>query len=566
MKSPFIDFPISETEANEAIKEIYNDIKFKSPFLNSAETDTVVEELEWEGEELVDEEEGELDVVESEVQSEEEDTSAIATEPLRVPEKNPIPFAPLPPSGSFWPIVTTHSKGREVAFQGADKKYRGTLGRRFLASRTDGGRYHCGCDLWANDKDPIVACEDGTIVNFYHFYRSTYALLVEHSNIVVNYGEVHKDSLTASNLKVGDRVKAGQVIALVGKMYSSSMLHFETYIKGTRSNKRFMVGGTAPKELLNPTRYLLFLQNQGLQGKSASRANGGSGTRVPSPKNWAKAIEQNRYYASKVPWSQHQYAINDLLLKATGKSNVSLGEEAFAEAVAAWQLQNGFSQKDADGIIGPNTWKKMQVVLGIKANIPIQSSISSGSPDKSIVSKILQYTGVIEKYSTLYKINPNIVRGIIAAESGGNALSGKGNSGYKGLMQAERTEDQLQPDVSVKTGIDKFIKFRDKTLNPWLVQQGIEHTFHDFKKLGVPGDRLDAWTAALGWQPLLNRQGTTWRKLDGATQAGVIDSTSARALMLAQASVIKRPVVEWDSGDITVGFDAGRWAALTDRQ
>jgi len=105
-----------------------------------------------------------------------------------------------------------------------------------------------------------------------------------------------------------------------------------------------------------------------------------------------------------------------------------------------------------------------------------------------------------------------------------------------------------------------------KRARAWLVQQGIEHTFHDFKKLGVPGDRLDAWTAALGWQPLLNRQGTTWRKLDGATQAGVIDSTSARALMLAQASVIKRPVVEWDSGDITVGFDAGRWAALTDRQ
>jgi arsenate reductase (glutaredoxin) len=105
-----------------------------------------------------------------------------------------------------------------------------------------------------------------------------------------------------------------------------------------------------------------------------------------------------------------------------------------------------------------------------------------------------------------------------------------------------------------------------KRARAWLAQQGIEHTFHDFKKLGVPGDHLDAWTAALGWQPLLNRQGTTWRKLDGATQAGVIDSASARALMLAQASVIKRPVVEWDSGEITVGFDAGRWAALTDRQ
>jgi murein DD-endopeptidase MepM/ murein hydrolase activator NlpD len=473
MKSPFIDLPIPESEAYNEINGMYDEIKFKSPFLDSGETEAATngEEMKWQGEDLVDEEENELDLHEGEVDLEEEDTASV--EPLRVPENNPVPFAPVPPPGSFWPIITAHSKGREVAFQGADKKYRGTLGRRFLASRTDGGRYHCGCDLWANDKDPIVACEDGTIVNFYHFYRSTYALLVEHSNIVVNYGEVHKDSLTANNLKVGDKVKAGQVIALVGKMYSSSMLHFETYIKGTRSNKRFPVGGTAPKELLNPTRYLLFLQNQGLQGKSASRPAVVSGTRAPSAKNWAKAIEQNRYYGSKVPWIQHQYAINDLLLKAIGKSNVSLGEEAFAEAVAAWQLQNGFSQKDADGIIGPNTWKKMQAALGMKANIPSQPSISSGSPDKSIVSKILQYTGVIEKYSSLYKINPNIVRGIIAAESGGNTLSGKGKSGYKGLMQAERTEDQLQPEVSVKTGIDKFIKFRDKTLNPWLAQQGI---------------------------------------------------------------------------------------------
>jgi arsenate reductase len=105
-----------------------------------------------------------------------------------------------------------------------------------------------------------------------------------------------------------------------------------------------------------------------------------------------------------------------------------------------------------------------------------------------------------------------------------------------------------------------------KRARAWLAQQGVEHAFHDFKKQGVPGECLDVWIAALGWQPLLNRQGTTWRKLDGATQASVSDAASARALMLVQASVIKRPVVEWDSGDITVGFDAGRWAALAERQ
>ncbi|MES2958430.1 MAG: arsenate reductase [Pseudomonadota bacterium] len=105
-----------------------------------------------------------------------------------------------------------------------------------------------------------------------------------------------------------------------------------------------------------------------------------------------------------------------------------------------------------------------------------------------------------------------------------------------------------------------------KRARAWLAGRGVVHDFHDFKKLGLPSARLDAWIAAVGWQPLLNRQGTTWRKLESATQANVVDAASARALMLAQNSVVKRPVVEWDDGRITVGFDAERWAASVDRQ
>ena len=93
----------------------------------------------------------------------------------------------------------------------------------------------------------------------------------------------------------------------------------------------------------------------------------------------------------------------------------------------------------------------------------------------------------------------------------------------------------------------------------WLVGRGIGHVFHDFKKQGVPPDRLDAWLASTGWQTLLNRKGTTWRKLDATTQAGAADAQGARALMLAQPSVIKRPVVEWPDGRITVGFTAGNF-------
>ena len=100
-----------------------------------------------------------------------------------------------------------------------------------------------------------------------------------------------------------------------------------------------------------------------------------------------------------------------------------------------------------------------------------------------------------------------------------------------------------------------------KRARAWLAGQGADGRFHDFKKFGVPADALDAWIAALGWERLVNRQGTTWRKLDDATRAAVVDAASARALMLAHPSVIKRPVVAWPDGGFTVGFDAEAFAA-----
>jgi Spx/MgsR family transcriptional regulator len=100
-----------------------------------------------------------------------------------------------------------------------------------------------------------------------------------------------------------------------------------------------------------------------------------------------------------------------------------------------------------------------------------------------------------------------------------------------------------------------------KRARDWLAAHGVAYHFHDFKKAGVPADRLRAWVEAAGWERVLNRQGTTWRKLDAGRQASVVDAASAQALMREQASVIKRPVVEWDDGRITVGFDAQDWQA-----
>ena len=100
-----------------------------------------------------------------------------------------------------------------------------------------------------------------------------------------------------------------------------------------------------------------------------------------------------------------------------------------------------------------------------------------------------------------------------------------------------------------------------KRARAWLATQGVAYRFHDFKKAGVPADALARWADAVGWETLLNRQGTTWRKLAEAEKAAVTDQDAALRLMQAQASVIKRPVVEWADGEVTVGFDAAAWGA-----
>ncbi len=101
-----------------------------------------------------------------------------------------------------------------------------------------------------------------------------------------------------------------------------------------------------------------------------------------------------------------------------------------------------------------------------------------------------------------------------------------------------------------------------KKARAWLTAQGVDYEFHDFKKLGVPEAQLDAWIDAVGWEKLLNRKGNTWRGLDAATQSGAVDSVNTRQLILLHSSVVKRPVVKWSDGQITVGFDADAWKPL----
>jgi len=93
----------------------------------------------------------------------------------------------------------------------------------------------------------------------------------------------------------------------------------------------------------------------------------------------------------------------------------------------------------------------------------------------------------------------------------------------------------------------------------WLEGHGVAYAFHDYKTAGIDPATLGNWVAALGWEVLLNRAGTTFRKLPDADRAD-LDAGKAVALMLAQPSMIKRPVLDVD-GTLLVGFKPAEYAA-----
>jgi murein DD-endopeptidase MepM/ murein hydrolase activator NlpD len=188
---------------------------------------------------------------------------AADVQPKQVPANDPVPFAQSTtrPQARHWPVKTNHPSRTVVSYETVGGQIYGRPGRRFLAQRNAGARFHVGIDLFAEPGDEVVACENGRVVAFYEFLESsagemTFALLVEHASFVVNYGEVTGDSRTRFHWRVGDTVEAGQPIAHVS---STSMTHFEAYRIGTRRNKRWLPRQSRPPALLNPTAYLLSL-------------------------------------------------------------------------------------------------------------------------------------------------------------------------------------------------------------------------------------------------------------------------------------------------------------------
>ncbi len=98
----------------------------------------------------------------------------------------------------------------------------------------------------------------------------------------------------------------------------------------------------------------------------------------------------------------------------------------------------------------------------------------------------------------------------------------------------------------------------------WFDGAGVAYTFHDYKKSGIDAATLARWCEQVGWEALVNKRGTTWRKLMPAQQA-IADTAAAIALMQAQPSLIRRPVVESADGALVVGLDPAAFERMIAR-
>ena len=99
-----------------------------------------------------------------------------------------------------------------------------------------------------------------------------------------------------------------------------------------------------------------------------------------------------------------------------------------------------------------------------------------------------------------------------------------------------------------------------KKARAWLEKNGVAYDFHDYKTAGIDRAQLERWSKRVGWETLLNRAGTTFKKLPEKDRAGLTES-KAIALMLAQPSMIKRPLLDLGGGKLLVGFKPETYAA-----
>ncbi|EAA8368611.1 ArsC family reductase [Salmonella enterica] len=103
-----------------------------------------------------------------------------------------------------------------------------------------------------------------------------------------------------------------------------------------------------------------------------------------------------------------------------------------------------------------------------------------------------------------------------------------------------------------------------KKARRWLEEHGIDYRFHDYRVDGIDLSLINTFIAELGWQPLLNTRGTTWRKLDEAARSRITDAAAAAVLLVAQPAMIKRPLLCTPGKPMLLGFSESRYQQFFD--
>lgn len=170
-------------------------------------------------------------------------------------------FAAFPASAQqrpqrYWPVVTNEPRAMVVSSPGNCIALRCFAAPRPVSRLANPLRHHVGLDLYARPGDRVLAIADGRIVAFFPFLvartgERTWALMIDHGDRVVLYGEVRADAM--ANRRIGDSVRAGQEIARIS---DTAQLHVETYPPGTRRNARWPFETPQPAGVSDPTAFV----------------------------------------------------------------------------------------------------------------------------------------------------------------------------------------------------------------------------------------------------------------------------------------------------------------------
>ncbi|WP_432711012.1 arsenate reductase [Pedobacter sp.] len=96
----------------------------------------------------------------------------------------------------------------------------------------------------------------------------------------------------------------------------------------------------------------------------------------------------------------------------------------------------------------------------------------------------------------------------------------------------------------------------------WLTDNGMAYEFHDFKKKGISAEKLNEWCSVFGWENVLNKKGTSWRKLTVEQQQAVKDQASAVLMLSQNTSAIKRPIIEKDGKAVLLSFNEAQYEVV----